>query len=440
MDVIFAPATPLAKGAIAIIRLSGGDSLAAARALFTAKGLDFDNIEPRRMYLGVLKAENFSDRAFCIYYKAPKSYTGEDMVEFQLHGGLAVVGSLLSALSDIGCSPAAPGEFTKRAFLNGKLSLDEAEGVAETINASSEAQARGAYRLLAGELGKKTSECSRILLKAAAALEAALDFPEEISDEVREPSLNDLKNARKILESLLSGSGKRKFLAGGAVVAIAGLPNVGKSSLLNALLKEDRALVSPFPGTTRDALREKMEIGGYAVNIVDTAGIRKGRTAVERMGVTRASRTIEGADLVLFLCDLSAPPSGEENFLLESLSGKNLILVGNKGDIARFPRKADIVIEAKNSKNIDGLINLIAERLDLPSASESSLLIVERHVSAVKEALALVSEAIENFDKTSAECTLVDIEGARGELAKITGEEATESLIDEIFSTFCVGK
>ncbi|MFA5449628.1 MAG: tRNA uridine-5-carboxymethylaminomethyl(34) synthesis GTPase MnmE, partial [Clostridia bacterium] len=391
-------------------------------------------------FYGTVSAENFSDKAFCIYYKAPKSYTGEDIIEIQLHGGLSAVKGVLSRIYSEGVRPAEAGEFTKRAFLNGKLSLSEAEGIADMINAESEASAKQAYRMLGGEFSRGIEECGGLLLTAEATLAAVLDYPDELEEDTKEPLLSLLQEAERRLTNLLKGSEKRRFVTDGAAVAIVGLTNVGKSSLLNALIGEERAIVTDIAGTTRDTLRESIEVDGVRLNFIDTAGIRESGDKVETLGIERARRAMDGADLIIFVADLSEPESDEERELRAEIAAKNKIIVANKGDLARYPRPSDITIEAKNSKNIDALLALISQKLDLQSVTQGAVLTRERHISAVSAALLSVQSAIANYSYTTVDCTLVDIRSGYRALAELFGIDAEESVVDKIFAEFCVGK
>ena len=307
-DVIAAISTARGNAAVGIVRLSGDGADEVASRIFFKKGFDFKNAEANRMYLGEIRAGMVKDRAFCMYCRAPKSYTGEDVIEFQLHGG-----------SSFGARPAEPGEFTKRAYLNSKMSLSEAEGVEALIAADSEAEAAAAYRAMDGELDKTVRAIGSKLVKATAALDVMLDYPEEMIDdtlpEVRE-TLGEVKTA---LNRLIGTEKERKMISEGISVVIAGLVNAGKSSLMNALCGADRAIVTEFAGTTRDVLRETLEINGVKVSLSDTAGIREGAEGAEKIGIERAERALAGADLVLFVMDGGEPESDEERELYSKI-------------------------------------------------------------------------------------------------------------------------
>ncbi|MDR3185451.1 MAG: tRNA uridine-5-carboxymethylaminomethyl(34) synthesis GTPase MnmE [Christensenellaceae bacterium] len=441
MQTIVACATPLSTaGAIGIIRLSGDDAIDIAQRVFILDNPTKTITVPRHMYLGTVCTKYFKDRAFFVFFKSPKSFTGEDIVEIQFHGGISTAKGILRALVEAGARPAVAGEFTKRAFLNGKLTLNEAEGIADIINAQSSAAAMQAYRMLSGEFSKEINSCSEVLLQALATLDCELDYPEEMSDVEHADVEKTLRDAEIRLNALASGSQNRKLLTDGITVALIGLPNVGKSSLLNAIVKDDRAIVSSIPGTTRDVLREHLEIDGFSVTFIDTAGIHESQDNIEKMGVDRAKKAMLDSDIILFIIDLSQKERTEEQKIMAEISDKKHIIVGNKGDIAKYQRRSDIVIEAKNCSNIDKLIELIKERLDLDSTQTGSVFMRERHEFAIKNALMSTQSALAACAVTTADCISVDVRSAYLSLAEITGDTASEAVIDKIFASFCVGK
>ena len=438
-DTIVALATPeVERGAIGIVRMSGEDALSIVKKIFTANG--FENVEPNKMYLGKVQTKNFNDRAFCMYCKTPKSYTGEDIVELHTHGGKVIIQGVIRELVKNGARPALPGEFTKRAYLNGKLNLAEAEGLADMINAQSEAEVNQAYRLMKGEVSKGIEEIKTLLLTASANVEVALDYPEELLEDTFNPTRDILMDAREKLKDLYESSKTGAIAREGISIALCGLTNVGKSSLMNAILKDERAIVTDVAGTTRDVLAGSFMLDGVNVEVLDTAGIREASDVVEKIGIERATRAIEGADLVLFLCDTSLPMVKEEEELYEKIKHKKHLRVANKGDIMAYPRVADIVIEAKTGKNVDTLIALIEDKLELKKRLRAPVLTRERQIYAVGDALASVESAIDALEIATLDCIVVDIKSAYSALASLTGEDVAESVVDEIFSKFCVGK
>ncbi|MBR3685249.1 MAG: tRNA uridine-5-carboxymethylaminomethyl(34) synthesis GTPase MnmE [Clostridia bacterium] len=438
-DTIVALATPeVERGAIGIIRMSGEDALSIVKKVFSAKG--FDSVEPNKMYLGKVQAKNFNDRAFCMYCKAPKSYTGEDIVELHTHGGKIIIQGVIRELVACGARPALPGEFTKRAYLNGKLNLAEAEGLADMINAQSEAEVNQAYRLMKGEVSKGIEEIKNVLLQASANIEVALDYPEELLEDTFSPTKKLLEEAMEKLKELYDSSKQGAVAREGVSIALCGLTNVGKSSLMNAILKDERAIVTDIAGTTRDVLAGSFMLDGVNVEVLDTAGIRESSDVVEKIGIERATRAIEGADLVLFLQDTSLPESDEELELYDKVKHKKHIKVSNKGDIAKYPRASDIIIEAKNGKGVQELIAMMADKLELKRKLKSPVLTRERQIYAVGESLQAVESALSAIEFQTLDCIVVDIKTAYSALASLTGEDVAESVVDEIFSKFCVGK
>ncbi len=438
-DTIVALATPeVERGAIGIIRMSGEDALSIVKKVFSANG--FDSIESNKMYLGKIQTKNFNDRAFCMYCKAPKSYTGEDIVELHTHGGKIIIQGVIRELVAYGARPAMPGEFTKRAYLNGKLNLAEAEGLADMINAQSEAEVNQAYRLMKGEVSKGIEEIKAILLQASANIEVALDYPEELLEDTVYPTAKLLNEAKSKLVELYDSSKQGSVAREGVSIALCGLTNVGKSSLMNAILKDERAIVTDIAGTTRDVLAGSFMLDGVNVEVLDTAGIRESNDVVEKIGIERATRAIEGADLILFLQDTSIPETDEELELYSKIKHKKHIKVSNKGDISLYPRISDIVIEAKNGKGVQELIAMISDKLELKRKLKSPVLTRERQIYAVGESLQAVESAIYAIDKQTLDCIVVDIKTAYSALATLTGEDVAENVVDEIFSKFCVGK
>lgn len=440
-DTIVASATPLARaGAVGIVKMSGENALELAKKVFSATSLTWESVEPNKMYLGEFSSGEIKDKAFCVYYKAPKSYTGEDVIEIQAHGGISLIKGIIRELVKLGARPAEPGEFTKRAYLNGKMNLAEAEGVQELINAEGELAVKQAYRLMDGELSRGIELAKAEILTADVNLESVLDYPEELTDDLSEPTINALNNARTRLIDIYNGSKNQHFITEGVTLAIAGLPNVGKSSLMNALMHEERAIVTDIAGTTRDVLRESCTLRGLKINLTDTAGIRESDDTVEKIGVERAKKAIEGADIVLFLMDSATPETPEEIELYKEISTKKHLRVENKEDIKSFPRVADISIEAKTGKGIEELIDMMFDKLDIEKIATAVPLTSERHLHAVKTAIEAIESAIDSFYVVPIDCTSVDVKSAYRALAELTGEDVDENIVNEIFSRFCVGK
>ena len=441
-DTIAAVATSLSSAAgINIIRISGDKAKSIADKIFVCRKITDGYMEPNRMYLGKIDGKNFSERAFCVYCKSPFSYTGEDVIEIHCHGGKGITLAIMRIVRENGARPAEPGEFTKRAFLNGKLSLAEAEGVIDMINASSESQIRNAYRLMSGELTKGITESETLLTETAAMLEAKLDYPEELEEEVRPLAKRNIDYAYEKIKRLLDNASLRKTLNEGVDIAIIGIPNVGKSSLLNAFIGQDRAIVSDEAGTTRDVVKESIEVNGIKLNFIDTAGIRDGAeiNKAERMGIERSKKAVESADVILNVIDLSVPESEGEREINALTEGKEVIFVANKSDKENFPRKG-IKISAEKGEGIEAVIDEIMKRTKRESIYSEGVITNERHIYALEECERQLSEGKSNYDILPSECILENVRCALESLGRITGKNASENVINEVFSRFCVGK
>lgn len=424
--------------------MSGSKAIEIAKSFFVSKSLDYEKIEPRKMYLGTFEYGNIKEKCLMVFFKAPFSYTGEDIVEFQIHGGEFLAKQILSALCEK-CSLASPGEFSKRAFLNGKISLDEAEGIIDVINAESDAELSSAYNLSTGKFNKKIVDFQNQITEVLAKIEVALDYPEHDEELITtEEARKTLVQISSQLEELISNSASGQKLKNGVNIAIVGSPNVGKSSLLNAFLGHDRAIVSSTAGTTRDTICETILYKGIKFNLTDTAGIRNEGDEIERIGIERAKQEIDKADLILFVCDLSREMSQEETQMLESLDKKKTILVGNKIDIAIPSAKTDyetINISAKNSENIDALLEKIYNKTVENKIDLSKIVLTNlRHINILKEAQKLSTEVLKNLSTMTLDVVAFEIKRIWNELGKITGETETEQIIDQVFSKFCLGK
>lgn len=422
---------------INIIRISGGEAENIIRSIFVSSSLHSE-MEPNRMYLGKIQGENFNERAFCVLYKAPKSYTGEDVAEIHCHGGKGVTSAILRLTIDKGASLAEAGEFTRRAFLNGKLTLAEAEGVADMINAETEGQVRNAYRLMSGELTAGIESAEKKLVAAAAMLEAKLDYPEELEEETNVEARRILKEALDEARKLIDGARHGKIVKNGADIAIIGIPNAGKSSLLNAILKTDRAIVTSQAGTTRDVVKESIEYKGIKLNFLDTAGIREGGDEIERIGIAKSVEAIKSADIAVFLAD--ATVSAEEEREIERLlQGANVIRAVNKTDVNAFPKEG-IQLCARTGENVEALLDAALEKIDRDDIYANGVITNERHLSALRECERHLTDALDGFGTAPSECTAVDVYSAAHAIGKITGSSVREEVIEEIFSRFCVGK
>lgn len=442
-STITAIATPIGSGSIGVVRLSGEKSLFIANQVFSTKKLDsFCDAIPNHMYFGKINCGEFCDQCLAVYFKAPHSFTGEDVVEFQCHGGVRLLQEVIKTLLSNGATLADKGEFTKRAFLNGKYSLSEAEGIIDMINSENIAGLNAGYRQMTGHLNKKIKEIESQILDITASLEASLDYPEELEEEVRENLPNSLNSVKIGIKSLLDTAKLGRIVKSGINVAIIGQPNIGKSSLLNAILGKDRAIVTDIAGTTRDTLEERVEKNGVFINFVDTAGIRNTDDTVEKIGVDKALESASNADVILLMLNANSIISEEEKNLIEKFSDKPILKIYNKMDLGILKTNDDgILISAKNSENIDLLLDKISELFVKGKIDSSGEILTNlRHIEALQNTYNFIENACFDTINTPSECILIDLKSSYLELGKITGDTASEDIIDTIFSKFCLGK
>jgi tRNA modification GTPase len=452
-DTIAAIATPPGEGGIGIVRVSGSAAFPIAERLFRRRG-GSKPLQSHRAYFGVIvdpAAGETLDRALLLPFRAPRSYTGEDVAEFHCHGSPYLLRRVLELVWREGARPAEPGEFTLRAFLNGKLDLAQAEAVADLIRARSEAQLRSALALHEGRLSQQVHALSDDLLRLLATVEAHIDFSEELGELDPHTLIPDLQSLLQRLDALLQGARAGRILREGARVAIVGRPNVGKSSLLNALLGEERAITTEIPGTTRDTLEESLIVGGAPIVILDTAGLRESADVVEQMGVERARRAAERADLILFVYDLTAPDWDADRALLQTLPADTpKLLVGNKVDTAR-PEQVQraqsifsntVLISALTGAGLEMLQEAILTALEVQRIGEETpTLTHQRHIQAVADAKRTLEQTREALRQGyPPDLIAVDLRTAWLALGAITGETADETLVQRIFRDFCIGK
>lgn len=438
---ICALATPIGTGGISIIRISGNESLNIAKNFFVSKQIDFDNIKPRYLYLGNFVSKEVKDQVLMVYFKAPYSFTGEDVVEFQFHGGQLLAQKILKSILTK-CSLAEPGEFSKRAFLNGKISLDEAEGISELILAESDTQLKAAEILQSGKLTKTVVEMQNKITDLLAEIEANLDYPDDVEEnQLFEKSYNLLEYLNCEIEDILENSKNSSLIRSGVNVAIVGKTNVGKSSLLNALLGEERAIVTNIEGTTRDTIKEKIFVDGITINLIDTAGLRESEDIVEKIGIEKTNNEIKNADIVLVVLDLSRDLTQEEIELLESIKNRPHIIVGNKSDIKNKKFDFDYIeISAKNNENVDEIKKQIIEKTISGKIDFSKLVLTnERHIAILKNAKSKILEALKK-QNVSLDIVAFLLKDIWKELGKISGTTEDEKIIDLVFSKFCLGK
>lgn len=443
--IITAISTPLGSGAISIVRMSGNGCLNIAQKVFKAKGLDYQNITPRLLYLGNFKLEkNINEFCFMVFFKSPYSYTGEDMVEFQIHGGSILSQKVLSILIQNGATMAQPGEFTKRAFENGKVSLDEAESIIGEINAESESELKASLSLAEGRLKNKIKSLQSSLTESIAQIEATLDYPEEdFEKSAKDKIFADIQSISSSLDKFISDANLSRFVSKGINIAIVGSPNVGKSSLLNSLIGQDKAIVTDIAGTTRDVINETISFNGIKFNFIDTAGIRDAVDKVEQIGIEKSKQSIESADVVLFVLDASRDENQTDKEIKSLLSDKkNVLTIVNKVDMTRVlpTLKNEIQISALKEENIDFLKNKIYQMVINEEIDYSKTLVInERQIQILNECKNITNEILANQNE-SMDIIAMLIKSLWNTLGKITGESENEQIIDLIFSKFCLGK
>lgn len=442
MTTITAIATPHGAGAVSIIRLSGKDALKIGAKFFTCRNFSVESVNPRYMYLGTFTAETFREKCFLVYFKAPMSYTGEDMVELHCHGGKRITLAVLNALISAGAIMADKGEFTKRAFLNGKVSLSEAEGIVDMINAESLSALNAGYKLMNGSLTRKVRELNSRIIDICAELEASLDYPDEMEEDAHIHAASELSLLHIDLKTLLSTAKTGRIIKDGIDIAIIGKPNVGKSSLMNALTATESAIVTDIAGTTRDIVKERLEYKGLILNFLDTAGLRETDDKVERIGIERADACAEKSDIVIVVMDATAPQSHDDTAILERYKNKKVFKVFNKSDLGILPsNKSGFAVSAKNNTNIHELLDAIVSGYTAESTDDSGMILTElRHIQSVSNALDYIKSANYSIDDSSTECLLIDLKAAFHSLGEITGETANEIVIDRVFEKFCLGK
>ncbi|WP_075756567.1 tRNA uridine-5-carboxymethylaminomethyl(34) synthesis GTPase MnmE [Sporomusa sphaeroides] len=457
-DTISAIATAIGEGGIGIIRISGSKAMAIAGKLFISKsGKTVDSLLSHQVMYGHIidpASGETVDEAILLSMRAPRSYTCEDVVEIHCHGGPVPLKRILDLTLVQGARLAEPGEFTKRAFLNGRLDLAQAEAVIDIIRSKTDASLKVAVGNLSGQLSEQVRALRHAVLRMIAQLEAAIDFPEEDIEEAAAADVAQLiAEAKSRLTTLLATAQTGRILREGLATVIIGKPNVGKSSLLNALLREKRAIVTDIPGTTRDIIEEYVNIGGIPLKIIDTAGIRDTADVVEKIGVERAKALVEQADLILLLLDSSAPLSPEDRAVLELLPGKQAIVLINKSDLpARLETEevekytgGRLVLKISVARE-EGLAALEQAIVDMVyggqvSPGEAAFVNNVRHSAALRAALERLNDAEATIEAgMPSDCIVVDLREAWEKLGAVTGDTVGEDIIDQIFTQFCIGK
>lgn len=453
---IAAIATAPGEGGIGIVRISGSQAADVADALFHTKKIkSFHEAEPYRLYFGhVVRKGQRVDEGLAVYMKAPHSYTGEDVVEIQIHGSTEALRETLELALENGALPASRGEFTKRAFLNGRLDLSQAEAVMDIIEARGSAALSQAESHLSGALSRFVKMSRDELTDLITKLEVTIDYPEEDLEDLTNEQIGEgLDGIEKSLSSLLKRSEEGRIIKDGLRTAIVGRPNAGKSSLLNALLQEDRAIVTDIPGTTRDTIEESIKIGGVPLVLMDTAGLRETDNKVEKIGIERAKKSMEQADLVLAVIDGSHSLEKEDRELLSSLKGRKSMVILNKYDLPQEVDEEEIKALAGDApvvslsarygsgmEELEEALRRLTETQDR-DAGRRLFLTNLRHVDLVKKALEAVRRAQKSLqDGMPADCITVDLVEAWNRMGEITGETVDNELINKIFERFCVGK
>jgi tRNA modification GTPase len=458
-DTIAAIATPPGKGAIGVIKISGESSLSILKKIFRPFK-PRSEFESHKLYYGFIvdpRDEKVIDEVLVVYMKKPKTYTREDVVEIYAHSGYYILRKILELVLMAGARPAEPGEFTLRAYLNGRLDLSQAEAIQELVSAKTETALNLALNTLLGKLSNKVNALRNELLEILVLVESAIDFPEE-DIEIMEKEQLSQKIKEKILpviEELIKNYEEGKIYKEGISLVIAGKPNVGKSSLMNTLLKEERAIVTPIPGTTRDFLEEEATIEGLPVKLIDTAGLRETEDIVEKIGVERAKKKFKEADLILFLVDVSEHPSSEDYKIYQEVKKFPHLVILNKIDIQPNHIKewkevllkwgVDEVLEisVKENINLDKLCKKIFEKITSEKGTHVPEVVPNlRQKIALENAKEYLLNALKELEKKDPlpELTAIEIRSAISSLSEIIGEVTTEDLLTQIFSTFCIGK
>ncbi len=440
---IAAISTGLSASGVAVIRISGSTPLSVAEKMFKPTGKTaVKDFQPNKMYAGEIVCDGFIDYGMCVYFKAPKSFTGEDSVEFHCHGGIAITQGVLKQALKCGARPATNGEFTKRAFMNGKLSLSSAEGLIDMINSESESGVRAGYYLYREKLTSEINALQDILTDVLSEIDADMDFPEEdLQVKSYQTAVTALDTVIEKIKALLNSFSTGRKVKNGVSVGIVGKPNTGKSSLLNALLNYDKAIVSNVAGTTRDIVEGAVDINGVKFNFSDTAGIRDGADEIESLGVNLSKKILEQSDLIVFVLD-GSDITKDDDEIYSLVKDKNTLIVLNKTDKGEFSDdRADITVSALKKDNIDTLRQMIFEKsvgkgLDL----NGDFLCEERHYDALSRALERLISAKNNIDDVFLDVLAIDLKDAWDALGEISGKTATEDIIDNIFKKFCVGK
>ena len=449
-DTICAISTTMGVGAISIVRISGKDAIHLVNSIF--KGKDLTKVLSHTINYGyIVDGKDVVDEVLVSIMKAPKTYTTEDIVEINCHGGISTTNKILELLLNKGCRLAEPGEFTKRAFLNGRIDLIEAESVGDLINAETDKSRSLSLNGVTGSITNMINEIRKKLVSISANIEVNIDYPEYedaivLTNELVKPKVLEIK---KDLEKLLKESENGKLIKNGIDVAIIGKPNVGKSSLLNTLLEEDKAIVTNVAGTTRDIVEGKFVLEGIVLNLIDTAGIRETEDIVEQIGVNKSKEILEKANLVILVLNNNEELSKEEKELIKTIKDKNLIVYVNKNDLEKKIDETEIECKnivygnTKDYKNLEQLKNKIIEMFNLEQLDSGNMnyLSNSRQISLVKQALQSLDNCLEQIENNiEIDLLAIDIKECFDLLGEIIGTTYKDELLDEIFANFCLGK
>lgn len=450
MDTIASIATAVGSAGVAIIRISGEDSYAVLSRVFQQKNTK-RAIKPRYLTYGwVVEDGKTVDECMAVYMRAPHTYTTEDVVEIQCHGGQVTAQRVLSVVLKNGARLAEPGEFTKRAFLGGRIDLAQAESVMDLIGARTERAAQASLQQMGGYLSNRIHDLQNQLLDTIAYIEAYLDYPDEDIEELTaDKAAQETEAVKNELEAAIRNARAGRMLTGGVRVVLAGSPNTGKSSLLNALLREKRAIVTSVAGTTRDVLREDLNLNGLPVQLIDTAGLRDSADEVERIGIDRAREELDRADVVLMVVDSARELDEEEKSLLKK-EGFAPVIALNKSDLAPVvteeelkniaPEAVIVHTSALTGDGVEDLRKTLYETALHGASPEEAYLTGERHVQAAKSAVEALGRALDALTTFTMDCAALDLRAAWESLGSITGENTTEDVVDRIFAKFCLGK
>lgn len=444
-DTIAAISTPHGKGGISVIRISGEKAIEIADNVFTS---DISKVESHTVHYGfICDGEEKIDEVLLTVMRSPKTFTRENVVEISTHGGILVTNRVLSAVIKAGARPAEPGEFTKRAFLNGRIDLSRAEAVIDIINAENMISEKNALEQLGGRLSKKISQMREKLVDLSAHMQVAIDYPdEELEDIAREDILSTLKETDFAAGKLISSADDGRIITNGIKTVIAGKPNVGKSTLLNMLSGFERAIVTDVAGTTRDVIEQSVTLSGVPIRLIDTAGVHNTDDMIEKIGVEKSEKSIDDADLVLVVTDASSPLDDDDKKILDRTKSIKRIIIANKTDrgITDESRTlADIFICAKDGDGKEKLSEKISSLYNIGEISQQSGEIItnERHRMALIKCRNALSNAIETLESgLPQDIASIDILDAVDSLGEITGASVSEDVVSSVFKNFCVGK